>query len=1302
MTASPGRKVRLRNVQDVYPLSPLQEGILFHSLLEPGTGIYVNQLVCALRGELDAAAFRSAWQCVIDARPALRTAFVWEGLDEPLQVVRKSVALPWQEQDGPAAAELFNAHRAGGFDPGRAPLMRFLLLREHDNLHRLVWTHHQLLLDGWSLGLVLEDVFTAYEQLRRSGTPVLTPRPPYSDYIAWLQGRDPQEAASFWHSELRGFTALTPLPLADRAAESGEVTCGARVGEAQRALSPQLTAALAALARGERITQSTIIQGAWALLLQRCSAADDVIFGATVAGRTPEIQGVERAIGLFINTVPVRVRSEGRDRLAPWLRELHARFAALRRFEHSALTDVRRWSDLPGAVPLFESIVVFQNYPYDKALGGGRGSIELTDLAAHEQTNYPLALIVAPGRRLVLRMAYDRRRFDRASVGRLLGYLETLLAGAVADPGQRLSRLPLLADGQRRQLLAEWNRTGTGYPHDRCIHELFEEQARRQPEATALAMAGGETVSYRELQRRAEELAGRLRRRGVRSESLVAVLLDRGPQLVVALLAVLKAGGAFVPLDPENPPQRLAYQLADSGALLLVSTTGRAAGLELPAGTRPLLLDQPDNGGGKPAIAQPGPGNLAYLIYTSGSTGAPKGVLLEHRGLTNLALAQAEDFGVRPGSRVLQFAALGFDALVSEVFVPLAAGATLCLAERERLLPGPPLAQLLREQQITMVTLPPSALAVLDPDTLPALNTVVAAGEECPLTVAARWWMPGRPLVNAYGPTEATVCATSQHIDAAPAAAPAIGRPIANKEVFVLDERLEPVPVGVAGELYIGGVGLARGYHHQPALTAGRFLPHPHTTRPGARLYRTGDRARYRADGRLEFLGRVDNQLKIRGYRIEPAEIETALRQHPSVGDALVTTYHDHLTAYLTPHDPQSPPNPHQLRSYLQQQLPAYMLPSHYHTLDRLPLTPNGKLDRARLPAPAPARAQARTPPRTPLERQLAAIWATTLGCPPIGIHDNFFELGGDSILAVRVVGRVRAELACNVPVSLLLERPTVAELTAALELAVIHGPTSLVTIQDSGTGIPLFVVHPAAGTVACYLPLARMLGPHQRVYGLQSPGADEGEEPVEDLIELARRYIGAIQTVQPRGPYLLAGWSLGGLIAFEMARRLRENEHEVGLVALLDTRLPHRDNLGRPGDDAAILALFVREQLRMLGAPAPVSEEELRQLDPGERLLAAASALRAPITTVARLLDICKANQRAAHAYRPAPYDGAITLVRVTPGTDYGWHELARSIDVADVPGDHHTLMAEPHVRFVAVALRKRIDAVLQRGKPT
>ena len=655
---------------------------------------------------------------------------------------------------------------------------------------------------------------------------------------------------------------------------------------------------------------------------------------------------------------------------------------------------------------------------------------------------------------LKLSAQYSTDLFEADTAGRLLGYLETLLAGAVADPGQRLSRLPLLADGQRRQLLAEWNRTGTGYPHDRCIHELFEEQARRQPEATALAMAGGETVSYRELQRRAEELAGRLRRRGVRSESLVAVLLDRGPQLVVALLAVLKAGGAFVPLDPENPPQRLAYQLADSGALLLVSTTGRAAGLELPAGTRPLLLDQPDNGGGKPAIAQPGPGNLAYLIYTSGSTGAPKGVLLEHRGLTNLVSAKIRDFGVRPGSRVLQFAALGFDALVSEVFVPLAAGATLCLAERERLLPGPPLAQLLREQQITMVTLPPSALAVLDPDTLPALKTVLSAGERCTAEIVTRW-APGRRLFNGYGPTEATIGATLERCDAAPAAAPAIGRPIANKEVFVLDERLEPVPVGVAGELYIGGVGLARGYHHQPALTAGRFLPHPHTTRPGARLYRTGDRARYRADGRLEFLGRVDNQLKIRGYRIEPAEIETALRQHPSVGDALVTTYHDHLTAYLTPHDPQSPPNPHQLRSYLQQQLPAYMLPSHYHTLDRLPLTPNGKLDRARLPAPAPARAQARTPPRTPLERQLAAIWATTLGCPPIGIHDNFFELGGDSILSVQIAARASEE---GLPLTprMVFEQQTVAEQAAALadaptvsaEQGPIVGPSPLLPSQ--------------------------------------------------------------------------------------------------------------------------------------------------------------------------------------------------------------------------------------------------------------
>ena len=783
------------------------------------------------------------------------------------------------------------------------------------------------------------------------------------------------------------------------------------------------------------------------------------------------------------------------------------------------------------------------------------------------------------------------------------------------------------------------------------------------------------------------------------------MLLDREVSLVVCLLAVLEAGGAFVPLDPAAPPQRLAWQLADSGAMIVLGHRERLAGL--PAGdARPLPVDgDPGQDDGAPA---PGtrarPENLAYLIYTSGSTGTPKGVLIEHAGLTNLVLAQAEAFDVGPSTRTLQFAALGFDALVSEVFVTLAAGGTLCLAEPAQLLPGPPLQQLLGEQQITMVTLPPSALALLDPGTLPALRTVLSAGEPCPPEIARRW-TPGRDFFNAYGPTEATVCASCNRIGTPGSSVP-IGRPIANKELFVLDEHLQPVPIGIPGELYLAGSGLARGYHNQPALTARQFLPHPYSPHPGARLYRTGDRARYRPDGRLEFLGRTDHQLKVRGYRIEPGEIETVLRQHPDILDALVSSHQGQLTAYLQPKDPNNPPTPSSLRQHLRHQLPAYMHPSLYHILTEIPHTSNGKLDRTNLPTPKPAIDHPHTPPTTPIQRQLATIWATTLNHAPIGIHDNFFELGGDSLRAVQAVGQIRATLGRRVPVSLLFEYPTVSALAAALASEPLETASVAVSIQHGGVADTLFVVHPAAGAVACYVPLARALGAEQRVYGLQAPGLDGAEPPIESVSALARRYVVAIRSVQPNGPWLLAGWSMGGLIAFEMAQQLLRRGEPVGLLALLDTRLPRPDAPEAPDDDVAILAGFIREHARVAGGSAPLSEEELRAADPGRRVRAVAAALGAPAgprgeAAIARLVAVCRANQRAARSYRPRPYDGAVTLIRATDGADDEWRALTRSLEVEPVPGDHHSLLTPPTLGIVAGVLRRRIDAALRQPAP-
>ena len=477
------RRVRLDNVEDVYPLTPVQAGMLFHTLLEPDVGMYVNQLDATLRGVLDTAALRAAWQAVIAARPGLRTAFVWEGLAQPLQVVRAHVDLPWTERVTRGGLELLEAERTRVLDPAVAPLMQFLLVREEEDMHRLVWTHHQMLLDGWSLGLVLEDVFTAYEQLRRGIAPALPPRPPFSDYIAWLQNHDRERDGAFWRRQLSGFAAPTPLPPAEGQCFTAATS---RIGQAERILSAELTSDLAELARRTRVTQSTVLQGAWGLLLQRLCGTDDVVFGVAISGRPAELRDVERIIGLFINTLPVRVRTRRHDRLGPWLAALQRQVAEVQGMAHCALPDIRRWSNLPSRAPLFESILAFENYPFDAGLGRGRASVDIAALAGRSSTNYPLALVVAPGRRVGLRIEYSRSRFDEDTAARLLSRLETLLAGAVADPGQRLSRLPVMPAHERRRLLVDWNRTQRAFPRERPVHELVAEQARRAP-----AGAGG-------------------------------------------------------------------------------------------------------------------------------------------------------------------------------------------------------------------------------------------------------------------------------------------------------------------------------------------------------------------------------------------------------------------------------------------------------------------------------------------------------------------------------------------------------------------------------------------------------------------------------------------------------------------------------------------------------------------------------------------------------------------------------------------------------------------------------------------
>ncbi|HWG91861.1 MAG TPA: amino acid adenylation domain-containing protein, partial [Candidatus Thermoplasmatota archaeon] len=1040
-----------REVEDLYPLSPLQEGMLFHALLHPRNDPYLQQVRFLLTGPLDAARFREAWEGAVARHAILRTSFVWEKVPAPLQMVRSRVPLPldvldWsgedREEQQRCLETFLEADRDRGLDLAAAPLQRLTLLRLGPREHCLVWTHHHILLDGWSTALLLQEVFTRYDALLAGKALSLPPARPYAEHVRRLRQQDPSESEAYWRETLRGFQAPTPLAVHLERASLGEPR--GSVAETEVGLDEPLAAALEAVARKHRLTLNTMVEGAWALALSRYSGEEDVVFGTTVSGRPADLEGVEGMVGLFINTVPVRVRLPPETALVSWLQELQARQVEMRRHEHTPLPRTQALSDVPPGTPLFESLYVFENYPVEQREASGDDRLVLRSVTAEARTNFPLTLIAGPGpnARLVLKAAFDATRFAPRAIERLLGHVRTLLASMAAAPEAPLSRPGLLTPEETAALRglgtpdtlpaasAEWRLP---------IHTLFERQVTRTPDVIAVS-CGSDRLTYRELDEEANRLAHHLRTLGVGPESLVGIAMERSVRRVVSVLAVLKAGGAYLPLDPAYPRDRLQFMLEDSGARTLLTQEPLLAALPVPEGVRVVCVDREWGA----AVAPPPPaappvevglGNLAYVIYTSGSTGKPKGVLVEHRGVGNLVQAFAEAMGAGPGCRMLQFASLSFDASVFEMATALLTGGTLCLPPPGTPLVGDDLLELMQRERITAALLSPSALRTLPPEAeLPDLVALAVGGEACSPELVARW-APGRRFVNAYGPTEATVAATFALCDGAATTSPPIGRPIPGMRSYVLDRHGHLVPVGVPGELCVAGVGLARGYHNRPELTAERFVPDPFV--PGERMYRTGDLVRWLPDGQLEFLGRLDDQVKIRGFRIELGEIEAALLSHEAVREAVVLARSDaagdkRLVAYVVGAVDAAP-----LRQHLRATLPEHMVPSAFVMLPALPVTQNGKVDRKALPAPEAITSAPVAPvvaPRTPMEALAASAWADVLGRSRVGVHEDVFTLGAHSLLVTRVASRLREALGIDVPLATVFGAATVERLAHQLE----------------------------------------------------------------------------------------------------------------------------------------------------------------------------------------------------------------------------------------------------------------------------
>ncbi|HEU4456113.1 MAG TPA: amino acid adenylation domain-containing protein, partial [Longimicrobium sp.] len=1047
-------------VEDVYPLTPLQEGMLFHALEGAGAGVYHAGNRALLSADVDEDALARAWAALVERTPVLRTAFAWRGVERPLQVVLRSVdfaveRLDWRgasaEEIEARRAEYVREDRERGFRPDRAPLLRVAVIRTGDDEREMLWSFHHLVLDGWSLPRLMEDLGELYRAFTEGDAPTLLDRRPFRDHIALIAGRDRAVLEAFWRGELAEYPGAEPNPLARPSAPGHVPTV---FGEVRATLGRAASERLRERAGKAGLTVTTLFQGALALLLSRYTGADDVAFGNVVSGRSPDLEGGEEMVGMLINTLPVRARVPSESSTSSWLRDLQTRQAEARQHDHAPLVDVRDWAELEPGRELFDTLFVYENYPVPQPPAGAAEAAvevdqdtEIHDGEPEERTNYPLAFAVAPvavGTRL--KLTYDAERIDAPAARRLLRHYLALIDAVSAAGDAPLATVPMLSADEERSLLAAGD--GGAAPADTApLHRLFEARVEIAPDAPAVSFAG-EVISYAELNARANRLARRLTTLGVGAESIVAVSLERSPEMVVALLAVSKAGGAFLPVDPAYPAERRRWMLEDSGARIIITRSALAT--DLPATDASVIaldaaageIDREDDAN---LPLEVDPGSAAYVIFTSGSTGRPKGVVVSHRGIGNLAEAQREAFAISPESRVLQFASFSFDAAVAEVAHALLNGATLVLAEAERTA-GPELLAFLRDERVTVATLPPSLLAALPDADLPDLRTLVSAGEAVTPEVARRWGA-GRRFVNAYGPTETTVCATVS-VDPEPAEGRVdIGGAIRNARAYVLDAAMRPVPAGVPGELYVGGIGIARGYLGRAGTTAERFVPDPFSGEAGARLYRTGDRVRRRETGEIDFLGRVDQQLKVRGFRIEVGEIESVLLEHPAVREAVVLARGEgdarRLVAYVASGDAH--PTPAELKAHVAAILPEHMVPSAFVVVDAFPLTPNGKIDRRALPDPDLGSDEDRAAPRTPTEEILAGMWSELLGVESVGIDDGFFALGGHSLLATRMVSRVRESFGVELPIRAVFEDATLAALAARIDAAL-----------RAGDGVPL------------------------------------------------------------------------------------------------------------------------------------------------------------------------------------------------------------------------------------------------------
>lgn len=1156
-------------VQDMYYLSPMQEGMLFHTLHHQEKGFYVEQMDMNVKGTLRSDLLEKSMNIIVERYDIFRTVFLHEKVKRPVQVVLKN--RPFQLdivdiQDLSESEQLERIDRfkqkdqLRGFDLSKDLLMRASVFQTGPSSYRWIWSYHHILLDGWCFGLVVQELFAIYHALLHDVPYRLEPVKPYKEYIQWLEKQDKQASLEYWTQSLAGFEGQSTFK------EQRKQTNEHELGEIEWAMSKEETAALSELALQQNATLSSALQSVWSILLSRYQRSNDVLFGTVVSGRPADLAGVDRMVGLFINVIPRRIQLTDQMTFRSLLQETQQQSLAAEPHQYIPIYDIQAKA---GQQQLIDHIVVFENVPAAKkdeqeSLLG----FTVEDMNVYEKSNYDLNLLASPGEQLQLKLAFNQRAFDPAFVHKLKDQLTLLIRGTIKHPDQSVHTLTLVTKQEKQRMLEEWN--APELEHDQLyLTKWFEHNVRKQPNAVALS-AGDHTMTYAELNEQANRLARHLQKNGVNHQTVTAILAERTPELIVSLLAVLKAGATYVPIDPDYPESRIQYMLKDSGATHLlthssfISQTRSLAfdGTYLFADDQEILLMSSEN-----LPLEAGLDDTAYIMYTSGTTGQPKGIMTTHSNIARV-VKNTNYLTILETDTLLSLSNSVFDGFTFDVYGALLNGAKLVLPQKETILDMGKLTELIKGEHISVMFVPTALFHLLvdeGTDWMRGVRKVLFGGERASVQHVRKAFdvMGKGRLLNVYGPTESTVFATYYPIDEAiplEAHSIPIGKPLNQTGAYILSEHRQLQPIGMVGELCLSGKGLAKGYLNRPDLTKQVFIPHPFAS--GERLYRTGDLAYFREDGLIEYAGRVDDQVKIRGHRIELTEIEANLLMHPGVKQAVLLADHDEtnhtrLLAYITCDDAWKG-KLDDIKSRLKERLPAYMLPHELIELENLQLTPNGKVDKRQLPKPEAPQGNRRVKlPANEVEQKLLVMWREVLEREDISTDDHFFELGGHSLKAMSLLSKVSKEFEVQVPIHLLFETPTIEALSRYIQHQ--DGETAGYLVFNESQTSTVFALPPLPGYGFIYQEAAKTL--------------DDVRLIAFDFIETNNRmaqYVQHIQHLQPKGPLTLMGYSGGCYLAFELVQALEQVGRTVEKVIMIDSykKIGESDLEGRSIDD--------------------------------------------------------------------------------------------------------------------------------------